>query len=154
MASTGVSSAVSGGGRGGRSSPQLLWRPLARRVGFQCNRAPLLRPFVNGRAEGNPDLSFSFSRICSLIRNNGRNTNAAGTSASPPYEGGRSAEWMAAAACECASRVADSHGVDAQGGGPEEAGADDNAPYDFRKSFKKVGHKRRYQPTLPNNDLD
>jgi len=48
------------------------------------------------RGEGNPDLSFSFSRFCFLIRNNGRNKNAAGKSASPPYEGGRSAEWMAA----------------------------------------------------------
>jgi hypothetical protein len=88
MASTGVSSAVSGGGRGGRNSPQLLLRPLARRSGFQCNLAPLLRPFVSGRAEGNPDLSFSFSRFCSLIWNNGRNKNAAGKSASPPYRGG------------------------------------------------------------------
>ncbi len=78
MASTGVSSAVSGGGRGGRSSHQLLWRPLACRNGFQCNLAPLLRPFVSGRAEGNPDLSFSFSRFCFLVQNNGRNTNAAG----------------------------------------------------------------------------
>ncbi len=35
-------------------------------------------------------------------------------------------------ACECVSRAADSHGADAQGGGSMEAGADDNAPYDFR----------------------
>src|SRR5262245_35958617 len=125
MANTGVSSAVSGGGRGGRSNPQLLWRHLACRSGFQCNPAPLLRPFVSGRTEGNPDLSFSFSRFCSLIRNNGRNTNAAGISASPiegafgGVDGGE--------ACECASRVADSHGADAQGGGSMEAGADDRA---------------------------
>ncbi len=44
-------------------------------------------------------------------------------------------------ACECASRVAAIHGADAQGGGSMEAWADDNAPYDFRKHFKKAGHK-------------
>src|SRR5215813_2187292 len=115
MASTGVSSAVSGGRRGGRNSPQLLWRPLARRSGFQCNLAPLLRPFVSGRAEGNPDLSFSFSRICSLIRNNSRNTNAAGISASRIE--GAFGGVDGGVECECASRVADIHGADAQGVG-------------------------------------
>jgi hypothetical protein len=44
-------------------------------------------------------------------------------------------------ACECASRVAAGHEADAQGGESIEAGADDNAPYDFRKSFKDAGHK-------------
>src|SRR5215813_8393486 len=124
MASTGVSSAVSGGRRGGRNSPQLLWRPLARRSGFQCNLAPLLRPFVSGRAKGNPDLSFSFSRICSLIRNNGRDTNAASISASPIE--GAFGRVDGGEACERASRVAAIHGADAQGGGSMEAGANDN----------------------------
>jgi hypothetical protein len=44
-------------------------------------------------------------------------------------------------ACECASRVADSHAADAQGGGSMEAMADDNASYDFRKLSKEAGHK-------------
>jgi hypothetical protein len=89
--------------------------------------------------EGNPDLLFSFSRFCFLIRNNGRNTNAAGISASPiegafgGVDGGET--------CECASRIAAIHGTDAQGGGSIEAGADDNMPYDSRKSFKIAGHK-------------
>jgi hypothetical protein len=69
--------------RGPQQPPITVESPLACRSGFQCNWAPLLRPFVRGRAEGNPDLSFAFSRFCFLIRNNGRNTNAAGISASP-----------------------------------------------------------------------
>jgi hypothetical protein len=62
----------------------------------QSNRARPLRLFVSERAKGNPNLSFSFSRFCFRISNDGRKTNAAGTSASPPYEGGLAAEWMAA----------------------------------------------------------
>jgi hypothetical protein len=52
-------------------------------------------------------------------------------------------------ACGCASRVAAIHGADAQGGGSIEAGADDNAPYDFRTLFEEAGHNVGYQPTLP-----
>src|SRR5262245_25197379 len=117
------------------SAPNYCGGPLARRSGFQSNRAPPLRPFVSGRTEGNPDLSFSFSRYCSVIRNNGRNTNAACISASPiegAFCGADRSE-----ACECASRVAAIHEADSQGGGSMETWADDNAPYDFRKSFKK-----------------
>ena len=44
-------------------------------------------------------------------------------------------------ACECANRLADSHGADPQGGGSMEAGSADNAPYDSRKLFKDAGHK-------------
>jgi hypothetical protein len=50
MASTGVSSTVSGGGRGASTVIGGCSGLLARRSGFQCNRAPLLRPFVSGRA--------------------------------------------------------------------------------------------------------
>jgi hypothetical protein len=52
---------------------------------------------------------------CFLIRNNGRNKNTVGASANLPYERGRSAAVDGGVACECASRVADSHGADAQG---------------------------------------
>src|SRR5262245_2086193 len=90
--------------------------------------------------EGNPDLLFSFSRFCFLIRNNGRNTNAAGISASP-YMRGAFGGVDGGVACECASHRADSHGADAQGCGSMEAGADDNATYDFRKLFKEGGKK-------------
>jgi hypothetical protein len=55
---------------------------------------------VGVRARGTPDLSFSFSRLCFPISNNDRNKNAAGKSASSPYEGERSAQG----ACECVSR--------------------------------------------------
>src|SRR6266542_159842 len=84
-------------------------------AGFKVSGAPPHRPFVSGRVEGNPELSFSFSRFCLLIRNNGGKTNAAGTSASPPYDGGRSAAVDGGGACECASRAAAIHGADAQG---------------------------------------
>jgi hypothetical protein len=90
---------------------------------------------VSGRAEGNPDLSFSFIRFCFLIRNNGRNTNAAAISASPikgafgGVDGGE--------AFDCASHVAAIHEANAQGIGSMEAGAYDKAPYDFRKFRKR-----------------
>jgi hypothetical protein len=99
-------------------------------MGFQSNRAPTPRPFVSRRAEGNPDLQFSFSSFYFLIRNNGRNKNAAGKSASPPYRGGRSAEG----ACECASRDRSR----CAGGWINGSRADDNLHYDFRKLFKKT----------------
>ena len=89
---------------------------------------------MSGRAEGNPDLSFSFSHFCSLVRNNGRNKNAADISASSIegafgcVDGGYAARAL--------TRSAAIHAADAQGGGSMEAWADDNAPYDFRKSFK------------------
>jgi hypothetical protein len=95
--------------------------------------------------EGNPDLLFSFSRFCFLIRNNGRNKNAAGKSASPPYRGGRSAQG----ACECASRDRSR----CAGGWINGSRADDNLHYDFRKLFKEAGHNGGYQPTLPNHRL-
>ena len=57
--------------------------------------------------------------------------------AQAPYEGAFGGV-DGGVACECGSRVADSHGADAQGGGPEEAGADDNAPDDFRKSLQNI----------------
>jgi hypothetical protein len=90
-------------------------------MGFQSNRAPTPRPFVSRRAEGNPDLQFSFSSFYFLIRNNGRNTNAAGISASPHMRGAFGGV-DGGVACECASRVAARHGADAQGGGSMEAG--------------------------------
>ena len=97
------------------------------------------RLFAVGRACGNSDLSFFLSCFCFLSRNNGRKTNATprARAQAPHTEWGVRPQWMAAAACECASRVADSHGADAQGGRSMEAGADDNAPYDFRKFFNK-----------------
>src|SRR5262245_14995728 len=131
----------------GPDIPQLLWTLLARRSGFQCNPVPLLRPFVSEHAEGNPDLSFSFSRFCSQIRNNGRNTNAAGISVSPIE--GAFGGVDGGAACECASRVDAIHGADARGSGSMEAGVDDNLHYDLRKLFKEAGHNGDYQPTLP-----
>jgi len=48
-----------------------------------------------------------------------------GISASPPTRGAFGVV-DGGGACERASRAADSHGADARGGGPEEAGADDN----------------------------
>jgi hypothetical protein len=70
-----------------------------------------------------------------MIRNNGRNTNAASISASPIV--GAFGGVYGGEACECASHVVTIHGADAQGGGSMEAGADDNAPYDFRKLYKR-----------------
>jgi len=60
--------------------------------------------------------------------------------AQAPYEGAFGGV-DGGGACECASRVAAGHAADAHGGGSMEAGADDNAPYDFRKLFKEAGHK-------------
>jgi hypothetical protein len=64
----------------------------------------------------NSDLLFSFSCcFCFLSCNNGRNTNAAGTCASPHMRGAFG-EVVGGVTCECASRGAAIHAADAQGG--------------------------------------
>jgi len=67
------------------------------------------------RGEGNSDLSFSFSRFCFLIPNNGRRRTPRAL-AQAPIRGGAFGGVDGGVACECASRVADSHAADAQGG--------------------------------------
>jgi hypothetical protein len=61
-------------------------------------------------------MTVSFSRcFCFLCQNNGRKKNAARHERKPTLGGGALGGVAGGGACECASRVADSHGADAQG---------------------------------------
>jgi hypothetical protein len=102
---------------------------------------------VSERAKGNPDISFSFSRFCSLIRNNDRSTNAAGISASPSE--GAFGVVDGGGACECASRISARHGADAQGGGQWKPGRMITRLMTSESSSKKPVISARYQQTLP-----
>jgi hypothetical protein len=76
-------------------------------------------------------------------------TGAVRRRSASPHKRGAFGGVCGAGACECASRAAASPGADAQGGS-ENAGSDDNLPYDFQNFLPtKPVIRCGYHPPLP-----